>query len=172
MPYHVTISKNSEDKSKAKEFLNNIYPKLKSFHRFLMTDRDQEISGLVTVLHPWESGLDDSPRWDEPLSRIEIKERDLPKFKRLDIIAVGGAAETRTTDWEYNRFIYLIELMKKYNYDQKKIYQSFPFKIKDVVFSSILYVANKYMIKIANIIGQEDTRETREWMSRTERNFL
>jgi hypothetical protein len=107
------------------------------------------------------------------MSRIYLKEKDLPKFKRLDIIAVSGASETRTTDWEYNRFIYLIELLKKYDYDQKKIYQSFPFKIKDVIFSSILYVANKYMIKIANIIGEEedDTWEIREWMSRTEQNF-
>lgn len=56
------IYENSEDKPKAKEFLNKIYPKLKSFHRFLMSDRDPEMSGLVTILHPWESGLDDSPR--------------------------------------------------------------------------------------------------------------
>jgi hypothetical protein len=167
------IYENSENKAKAKEFLSKIYPKLKRFHRFLMSDRDPEISGLVTILHPWESGLDDSPRWDEPLSRINLKEKDLPKFKRLDIIAVGGASETIPSDCEYNKFIYLIELMKHDNYDQKKMYQSFPFKIKDVVFSSILYVANKYMIKIANIVGEkeEDTAEIREWMSRTKQNF-
>jgi hypothetical protein len=53
------------------------------------------------------------------------------------------------------------------------MYQSFPFKIKDVVFSSILYVANKYMIKIANIVGEkeEDTAEIRKWMSRTKQSF-
>jgi glycogen debranching enzyme len=53
------------------------------------------------------------------------------------------------------------------------MYQSFPFKIKDVVFSSILYVANKYMIKIANIVGErkEDTAEIGEWISRTKQNF-
>jgi hypothetical protein len=73
-----------------------------------MSNRDPEISGLVTILHPWESGLD-----------------DLPKFKRLDIIAVGGASETIPSDWEYNRFIYLIELMKKYHYDQKRCIRVF-----------------------------------------------
>ena len=167
------IYKNSEDKTKAKEFLNRIYPKLKAFHRFLMTDRDPEMSGLVTILHPWESGLDDSPSWDEPLSRINVNEKDLPKFKRLDVIAVGGESETIPSDWEYNRFIYLIELMKKFDYDQKKMYKAFPFRIKDVVFSSILYVANKYMIKIADIIGkgEEDKDEIMQWMSRTEKNF-
>jgi glycogen debranching enzyme len=167
------IYENSQDKTTAEEFLNRIYPKLMGFHRFLMSDRDPETSGLVTIFHPWESGLDNSPRWDKPLSEINIKEGDLPKFKRLDVIAVGGASGTRSTDWEYNRFIYLIELMKKNNYDQKNMYKNFPFKVKDIVFSSILYVANKYLIKIANMLGkgQDETREIKEWMSRTERNF-
>jgi hypothetical protein len=35
-----------------------------------MTDRDPEKTGLVTILHPWESGLDDSPVWDYALSQI------------------------------------------------------------------------------------------------------
>ena len=78
------IYKNSDDKALAREFLNKMYPRLKAFHRFLMTDRDPEKSGLVTILHLWESGLDDSPRWDEALSRISVKEEELPKFKRLD----------------------------------------------------------------------------------------
>ena len=32
--------------------------------------------------------------------------------------------------------------MKMYNYDEKEMYEKFPFKIKDVSFSSMLYVAN------------------------------
>jgi glycogen debranching enzyme len=169
------IYENAQDKAKAKEFLKKAYPKLMSFHRYLMTDRDPEKSGLVTILHPWESGLDNSPTWDEPLSRIQVKEEDLPKFERLDIIAVGGAAETRTSQWMYNRFIYLIELMKAYEYNEKKMYQTFPFKVKDIVFSSIFYVANKFLMRIANIVEEEkeeqDIHEIREWMSRTEQNF-
>jgi glycogen debranching enzyme len=164
------IYENAADKTKAKQFLKSMYPKLKSFHKFLMIERDPEKSGLVTILHPWESGLDDSPSWDESLSRIDVK--DLPKFKRLDKVAVGRkAAETIPSDWEYDKFIYIIELMKKYDYDQKKMYDNFPFKIKDIVFSCIFHVANKYMLKIANIIGENDTQEIREWMSRTEQNF-
>jgi len=29
-----------------------------------MIERDPEKSGLVTILHPWKSVLDDSPSWD------------------------------------------------------------------------------------------------------------
>jgi glycogen debranching enzyme len=163
------IYENAEDKTQARNFLNRIYPKLMSFHKYLMTDRDPEKSGLVTILHPWESGLDDSPLWDEALSNIRIQH--LLKFERLDVIAVGGAKETIPSDEMYNKFIYMIELMKQYNYDEQKMYEIFPFKIKSMVFSSILYVANKYMMKIANILGEGDTDQIKEWMSRTEKNF-
>jgi hypothetical protein len=71
-----------------------------------MTDRDPEMSGLVTIMHPWESGMDNSPIWDQPLSRINVKEKHLPKFKRLEVIAVSWESETTTSDWTYNRFIY------------------------------------------------------------------
>ena len=76
----------------------------------------------------------------------------------MDVIAVGGAKETTPSDDMYNKFIYMLELMKHYNYDQQKMYETFPFKIKGLLFSSILYVANKYMIKIADIL-EEDTHE-------------
>jgi hypothetical protein len=162
------IYENAEDKIKAKEFLKRIYPKLKHFHNFLLTDRDPEKSGLVTIFHPWESGLDDSPVWDDSLSRIRIQHA--VKYPRLDVIADEGAKEVLPSDEMYNKFIYMIQIMRQYNYDQQKMYESFPFKIKGVLFSSILYVANKYMIKIADIIG-EDTQEIKEWISRTEANF-
>jgi glycogen debranching enzyme len=134
-----------------------------------MTDRDPEGSGLVTILHPWESGLDDSPVWDHALSQIKIEH--VLKFQRLDVIAVGGAKNTIPTDSMYNKFIYMIELMKQYNYDEKKMYENFPFKIKAIIFSSILYVANKFLIKIAELIEENDTKEIKEWISRCEQNF-
>ena len=162
------IYKNAENKTKAKEFLRRIYPNLKRFHKYLLTERDPEKSGLVTIFHPWESGLDDSPVWDEALSKIKIQHP--LKFERLDVIAVEGAKETIPSDDMYNKFIYIIELMKQYNYDEQKMYESFPFKIKSIVSSSILYVANKCMIRIADILG-EDIQEISEGLSMTQTNF-
>ena len=49
------------------------------------------------------------------------------KFQRLDVIAVGGAKNTIPTDDMYNKFIYMIELMKQYNYDEKMMYENFHF---------------------------------------------
>ena len=167
-----------------------------NFHRYLLTDRDPEESGLVTILHPWKSGEDDSPIWDQHLSRISFTKSDLPDFKRLDIIAVEGASETIPSDGEYNKFINMIEIMKKCNYDEKIMYKKRPFKIKDLLFSSILYMANKYLLKIIGILeeaeGLGSTGEVQNlksnskdeiskynkykveilhWIARTERNF-
>lgn len=33
--------------------------------RFLLEDRRRSPAGLVELVHPWESGADDSPRWDD-----------------------------------------------------------------------------------------------------------
>src|SRR5215217_368067 len=33
--------------------------------RFLLEQRARSDDGLVTVVHPWESGADNSPRWDD-----------------------------------------------------------------------------------------------------------
>ena len=35
--------------------------------RFLLRDRRRSPGGLVEIVHPWESGADDSPRWDSLL---------------------------------------------------------------------------------------------------------
>jgi hypothetical protein len=163
--------KNDEQKSgEVIKFLNDIFPKLVKFHRYLMTDRDPEKSGAVTIIHPWESGLDDSPIWDDALSRIKIEH--LIKFKRLDVIAVDGAKDTIPSDDMYNKFIYMIDAMKHLNYDEQKMYEEFPFKIKAIIFSSILYVANKYLLRIADLIDESNyTDEIKEWLSRAEENF-
>ncbi len=162
--YHVF--QNAQDKNSAIFFLKQIYPKLLKFHNYLMTTRDPEKTGLVTIFHPWESGFDNSVRWDDTLSKIEIKE--VPEYTRTDLDRVG--TEERPSDFFYDRYVYLIELLKECHYNEEKIYDLTPFKIKDVVFSSILYMANKSLFKIAEIIGQ-NCDEINSWQNKTEKNY-
>jgi hypothetical protein len=161
------VYENSADKKEARRFLEEIFPKIFLFHRYLLTKRDQENSGLVSIFHPWESGLDNSLRWDEPLARIQVK--DLPEYKREDTERVSS--NQRPTDDDYDRYIYLVEIMKKYKYEDEKVYEKIPFKVKDIVFNSILYAANKAMLKIADIIG-EDKTGIETWIQRTKGNYL
>src|SRR3954451_5613751 len=44
-------------------FLQVVVPKLVEYHTWLHRERDPHATGLVTLIHPWECGLDTSPPW-------------------------------------------------------------------------------------------------------------
>ena len=134
----------------ARAFLREIYPRLLHWHRYLMTRRDPEGSGLVTIYHPWESGTDNSPRWDEPLAAVEVGY--LPPYPRYDLGHVGSPDE-RPTGPEYDRYLWLVKLIKKAGCDEGDIYRSHPFLVKDVLFSAILVAANEALLEIAQSVG-------------------
>jgi Mannosylglycerate hydrolase MGH1-like glycoside hydrolase domain len=71
-----------ESESVRRGFLARVYPKLTEWHRYLRECRDLGGRGLVSVVHPWESGMDNSPAWDEPLARVEPA--PLSSFTRRD----------------------------------------------------------------------------------------
>src|SRR5829696_6213786 len=59
--------------------------------RFLWTRR-RDRGGLVFIVHPWESGADDSPRWDSWLDADWTALRwDQPRFTAFDLHLVGQA---------------------------------------------------------------------------------
>ncbi|QIN82731.1 glycogen debranching protein [Rubrobacter tropicus] len=149
----------------AREFLTGNYPRLYSWHRYLSTARDPERSGLVTIYHPWESGTDNSPRWDAPLSRIAIG--DIPSYTRYDVQHVADASH-RPTDEEYDRFLWLLEMLKKARYEEMDIYGSHPFLVKDVLFSAILVAANEALLEIGAVVGApaEERAQVEAWIER------
>lgn len=134
-------------------FLREIYPGLFSWHRYLATFRDPEESGLVTIYHPWESGTDNSPRWDAALAAVEVG--DLVPYVRRDLQHVEDASE-RPTDADYDRYLWLVESIKRAHYDETAIYRSHPFLIKDVLFSAILMAANEALLEIAEVVEAPD----------------
>jgi glucosylglycerate hydrolase len=149
----------------ARDFLREIYPGLLRWHRYLLTYRDPEGSGLVTIYHPWESGTDNSPRWDAALQAVEVG--DLPPYERQDLDHVDDPSE-RPTDAEYARYLWLVELIKRARCDESVIYDLHPFLVKDVLFSAILVAANEALLKIAQAVGApgEERAEISTWTKR------
>jgi glucosylglycerate hydrolase len=149
----------------ARAFLRDIYPKLFSWHRYLATFRDPEKSGLVTIYHPWESGTDNSPRWNTALAAVELG--DLAPYARCDLQHVFDASQ-RPTDADYDRYLWLVESIKRAHYDERAIYRSHPFLVKDVLFSAILVAANEALLEIAEVAGapEEERATIRAWISR------
>jgi hypothetical protein len=153
----------AKDKGQAKEFLKNVYPKLLGSHRFYYMERDPDNEGLAYIRHPWESGIDNSPTWDFPLSRILLG--DLPEFKRRDL-KKGVSKKERPKDWDYNRYVYLVELFKQHGYDETKIFDECPFLVQDVFINSILVKANQDLAIIGDILG-EDVSQLQGWEKKT-----
>ena len=48
----------------------DVRPAGSPWHRWLATARDPAGRGLLEIHHGWESGMDNSPRWDGPYSRV------------------------------------------------------------------------------------------------------
>ncbi len=54
----------AELKRRGLEVPDELVDRCRNGLRFLVSERPRHASGLVTLCHPWESGADDSPRWD------------------------------------------------------------------------------------------------------------
>jgi glycogen debranching enzyme len=151
------------DKELCRRFIEKMYPKLLASHRFFYNERDPHGEGLMCVIHPWESGIDNSPTWDGPLKKMEIK--DLPDYERHDLDK-SVPIEQRPSDEDYSRYIYLVELFKKHNYDQLDILMESQFLIQDPLVNSILEKANQDLIEIGKLLG-ENTSEIEAWSEKT-----
>jgi len=141
-----------------------LYPKLLAWHRYLVERRDPERSGLITVYHPWE-GTDNTPRWDAALARIEVGE--LPPYPRTDVSLVDAAE--RPTKAEYDRYLWLVALIRAAKYDDEVVQRAHPFLIKDVQCSAIFVAANDALAQIAELAGApaDERAAIAEWSKRS-----
>lgn len=143
-------------------FARKLYPKIVASHRFFYHYRDPNKEGLVFIFHPWESGRDNSPLWDESMDRIQIKEGEIPAYVRRDT-SLADASE-RPTSEQYDRYVYLLELGKAHQYDGAGIAAESPFLIQDSLINAILIKSNQSLIRVGKKLGM-DTAEVEEWQN-------
>jgi hypothetical protein len=168
-PVHATavwqLYRNAVDRDRAESFLRELMPKLVAWHDYLYRERTRDQEGLVELWHPWESGTDNSPLWDEALGRIVLPEAEIPEYQRIDTEVVDSAQ--RPTNAEYDRYAYLVKCYRDVGYDQARIREECPFAIQDVLFNAILVRANRDLAEIARVLG-EDAAPFEEWATRTQ----
>ena len=156
---------NAADPKSILPFLKRIYPMLLKSHEYLYRDRDRNNEGLVYIRHPWESGIDNSPTWDVPLSNMNIDKKLLPTYERMDL-QHGIDPKMRPSDEEYDRYVYLVDLFRQNEYDEARIMESCPFLVQDPLFNSVLCRANESLARIAELIG-EDPKIPLGWAEKT-----
>ena len=152
--YHVIL--HAKDRSRARKFASDMFPKVAAWHRYLLDERDPDDEGLIYIRHPWESGQDNSPIWDSVLERMEVNPDELPEYSRKDDIYVDS--DERPSSEEYDKYVYLVDFFRSRNYDEAKIRKDgCPFLIQDVLFNTLFCKANRDLAKVAELIGEDPT---------------
>ncbi|MBC6460391.1 amylo-alpha-1,6-glucosidase [Actinomadura sp. HBU206391] len=166
-----------------------LWPALLAWHRYLVAHRDPERRGLLTLYHGWESGMDNSPRWDGPYADVVPSPQFTP-FRRSDVHALAGAAAggtaagtaagtaggtgrggaakagvvsggaaQRPTDADYKRYQWLVEELRQAGYDDARIQSTLSFQVADVFASAIFAAANEELAMVGDELGLEGVDE-------------
>src|SRR6266567_5461885 len=140
----------------------HLYPRLLAWHRFLARDRADKQTGLMTLFHGWESGTDNSPRWDVPYGNV-VPGVALPSYDRPDRAHVSNVAQ-RPTDGEYDRYLWLLEEAKQAGYDSGMLRESGSFQVGDVLFTAIYAAASDLLADLARRLRKpDDAAELRDY---------
>jgi hypothetical protein len=144
------------------------FPKLKAWHEYLHRERDPEGEGLVYIRHPWESGMDNSPMWDQIMERLQLRPDQIPQYRRADIhfVAAGDPPQNAPDD----RFAYLVKLFADRDYDEARIREDCPFLVQDVLFNALMCRADRDLAQIARVVG-ENPSSSEEHAAKTARTL-
>lgn len=146
------------DRERALRLARALYPKLVAWHRYLHVERVRPGSPLVELWHPWESGMDNSPLWDDALARLDTPEAR-PSYRRVDT-TIADPRE-RPTDAEYDRYVDLVARQRDVAYDPASVREMTPFAVRDVLFNSLLARADGDLASIARWLGDDPARPER-----------
>jgi neutral trehalase len=146
-----------------RSWYKQVLPALIAHHEWLYRERDPHQEGLALQIHPWETGLDNTPPW-----MSELHEHLLPWWvrflqkTRLEVVAGWFRRDTRIVPaaQRYSNIdaMALFDAQrrlrrKEYNID--KILDHSLFTIEDLAFNSIFIRANDILQDIAKTLRAE-----------------
>ncbi len=115
--------------------------KIKKCLEWFIKYRDPKRTGLISILHPWESGYDNSPLWDKPMSKIKTelnlnykrKDNKNKDIRNNSLVAIPSITNffmlfADLNNNSINRS--LIKSLKKYNKNNKYLFPSINSKHK------------------------------------------
>ncbi|MDH3262607.1 MAG: trehalase family glycosidase [Paracoccaceae bacterium] len=143
----------AKDKASARTRAAALLPKIAKWHDWFYRCRDPEGSGLVAILHPWESGRDNSVDWDAAFQRVPTE--GVEPFTRRD--TQHANPEHRPTQAQYERYIWLVQLFRGLGWDNEKLHAASPFKIVDPGFNAILLRSSADLADLAEALGEAET---------------
>jgi hypothetical protein len=159
-----------------KSWYKQMLPALVNYHAWLYADRDPHQEGLVLQVHPWETGLDNTPPW-----MAELHDHIMPWWVRgIRSMRLSGVINLFRRDLHYvppgQRFSTLEVLslfdaqrrLRRKAYDTSMILRHGLFAIEDLTFNCILIRANARLEEIAKTARYELPSHLLENMDKSE----
>ncbi|MEP6775536.1 MAG: trehalase family glycosidase, partial [Chloroflexota bacterium] len=145
---------------------------LQRYHNWLFRERDPHHENLVACIHPWETGMDNSPAFAPLLARVHsylgASGSTLPllDFRRADTIHVKMAH--RPTGRDYVAYLGLLNLFRFHQYNGDAALATTPFLLQDVLFNSILCASIRALASLQEVLARNRKDEEmaptlREW---------
>jgi hypothetical protein len=140
----------SSNRAAAERRVRALLPKIAAWHRWFFANRDPGGEGLAAILHPWESGRDNSIDWDEAFERVPTQ--GIAPYTRRD--TQHANPEHRPTKAQYDRYLWLVEHFRGLGWDNAKLHDASPFQVVDPGFNGILLRACADLAALAGALGQ------------------
>lgn len=138
------------------ERLNSLVRRLAKWHEWFFRNRRDSQTGAALIVHPWESGRDNSPDWDSGMARVVPIEAN--EYRRRDLNHV--AADQRPLRADYDRFISLVQFGAGIGWDQKRLGAESPFRAVDPLTTAVLAKADRDLAAMAETCGIADVART------------
>ncbi len=138
------------DKERAAARARVLLPKIDAWHRWFYDNRDPKREGLVAIIHPWESGRDNSIDWDEAFERVPTD--GVEPYVRRDTEHADPAH--RPTKEQYDRYLWLVQHFRSLGWDNAKLHDASPFQIVDPGFNAILIRSCADLANLALDLGE------------------
>ncbi len=140
----------ARDKKLAGDRARALLPKIDAWHRWFYENRDPKGDGLVAIIHPWESGRDNSIDWDDAFERVPTA--GIEPYQRRDIQHADPAH--RPTKDQYDRYLWLVQHFRSLGWDNSKLHDASPFRVVDPGFNAILVRGCADLATLASELGE------------------
>jgi len=114
-------------------FAARAYPALVTQNDYVR--RHRTLGRLAALVHPWETGLDNSPAWDAPLHAVPADLSLFDTYTRRDLHHARGSE--RPTNEDYARYIRLALAYRDCGYDDAIAQSSAEFLVVDPGFNAL-----------------------------------
>lgn len=146
-----------------RSWYRQVWPALLKYHQWLYNERDPHGEGLTLQIHPWETGLDNTPPWMDEMDNhllpwwIRVLKKTglatLLSLLRRDTHYVH--ATQRPTNVDAMALYDAQRRLRRKEYDINRILSHSLFAIEDLAFNCIFIRANDHLLEIAKTLRAE-----------------